>query len=661
MSQKWYKRCIGLQFVVAIALITAVVTAFIVSRHSKNKSIESVDPEDIKWIYDDSANSTAVDVNGGKIDDDFVTKEETPVSKDDDFISTIELPQVPPEVTPRLDEDGNNTQNQSSLRDKVGQLNNIKSSPTSAPSDGSTLVPSETPSILFSIATADEATSDAPSLGISDRKSDPEATMEPTPSDTQQASFDFLIADFVEGLQEEKAGPTDQACPPTHEYSTACSDEMVGKECFYDYGYTGCTVATLSCSPTVECKCENPLGPGEGKWSCKENISPSCNLRRIPELPELGEACDPDEPISVSLEPSNSPTLMHSNSPTLMHSNSPTLMPSNSPSLMGSNSPTEELLDECPLNPTFGECGAYQDGLHCDFEYVYKGCSWDTLQCSPAIQCDCSDGNWDCDIENTKPCVITVNGHPPGGVPWGERCDPSEPIATPEIMPKKNVCPDSFSFGSCLLFEEDLKCEYNHAYKGCTLDEFACVPSITCECKKDSWKCSGDFENECLVGDGESPIPEEFPWGEKCDPQDDIELKALLGKLTDAPTSSPTEAPTRSEHPTSEPSEVPSFAPTLAPTEKLSEECPMTFRYGKCSDEFIDGLVCPYNYAYTGCSWESLACEPSIQCKCDHWSGLWQCKSEFEHCSKYLSSVIPEELPWGESCDPAADIPSPLP
>ena len=660
MSQKWYKRCIGLQFFVAVALVTTVITAFVVSRYSKNsKAVESSDPEDIEWIYRDSQNSTALNTNGGEVDEeDFVTKEETLIWKDDDFISTIELPQVPAEVTPRLDEDENSTQNQSSLRDKVGQLNNIKPSPTSAPSYGPTPLATETPTLSPS-GTPTILPSVAPSLEISDRKTDPEATLAPTSGDSMIASFDFLIADFVEGLQEEEEVPDDnQECPQTHEYSTACSDEMVGMECFYDYGYSGCTVATLSCSPMVECKCESPLGPGEGKWSCKENLSPSCNLRRSAELPILGEACDPNEPISVSLEPSNSPTLIPSNEPTAMSSAPPTLMPSTSPTSMQTE---EDLLEVCPLNPTFGQCNEYKEGLHCDFEYVYKGCSWNTLQCSPAIQCLCSDGQWDCDIDSTKPCGVTVNGHPPGGVPWGEKCDPDEPIVAPEIISKKSVCPDSFSFGSCHLFEEDLKCEYNHAYKGCTMDEFACVPSITCECKKDSWKCSGDFENECIVGNGIPPIPEEYPWGASCDPSDENELETLLGKLTEAPSSEPTDAPTRSEHPTSSPTEEHSSAPTLEPTEKLLEECPATFQYGKCSDEYIDGLVCPYNYAYTGCSWEELACEASIQCKCDHWSGLWHCKSHFEHCSKYLSSVIPADLPWGESCDPLANVPAPLP
>ena len=518
---------------------------------------------------------------------------------------------------------------------------------------------------------------------MSDSKNYPEPTMEPTSSDTLDNSSGFLIADFVEGLKDEdEVSDNDLTCPLTHEYSTACNNALVGKECLYDYAYTGCNLASLSCSPMVECKCEDIFGLGQGRWSCIENLLPSCGLRRSPALPALGEACNPEESPEGSPEgsPVGSPVgsndgkildlaedgdlRSESSSPSQIESIYPSESPSVIAAVLSSESPSTSLTDvqelstECPSNPSFGECSGYQDGLHCDFEYVYTGCTWDVLQCSPAIKCDCSERIWNCDIDFTTPCKVTVNGHPPGGVPWGEECDPYVPIVIPENVQKKKLCPDTFAFGSCSHFEEGLQCEYNHAYKGCTRDEFTCAPSIICDCNKNSWQCSGDFEKNCRVEDGSLSTPEEFPWGEMCDPFNDDELQQILGMQTKPPSSEPTNAPILSESP--------SFAPTDAMTvaqraETLSNVCPTAFRYGQCSNEYINDLECSYNYAYKGCSWEELSCESSIQCTCDHSFGTWICELDFESCNKDGSSVLPMGLPWGETCDPTDDLPTSSP
>lgn len=730
MQQRCLKRCIGVQFVVAVGLITAIVIAYFVQKSARENKTGSPALDNGTAPFYDSEKYTAADDRspiGKEADDVFISTSEIQATKDDDFITTLDLPEWSQDMSSRFDNETSEFENDifsdiddddfsdfsdddAALQDDIGEATkrerptnvkttkNQKSDKASvAPSPYRSLrpssMPSYRPSVYYSVVPGD-----GPSLASSDIS---EAMLEPTADtvNSQQptSAFDALITTFVEDLIGEAAVSDNEInCPLTHEYSAACSDEMVGRECFYDYAYTGCVWNSLSCSPMVECKCENLLGPGLGRWSCKENRLPSCALRRRTGLPPLGKSCNPEEPlpansldsslssvvISTPLKPSmeeaensiESPSTTPTES-TELFTESPstnpsmaveltneypstnpteatgslTELPSTNPSMVvelttenPSTNPTEatQLSSECPLDPMYGECSGYQDDLHCDYAYIYKGCTWDVLQCSPAIQCDCSEGSWKCKVDFTTPCENAVNGHPPGGLPWGEECDPSVPPVIPEKAEKKTECPSNLAFGSCFDYEEDLRCEYNHAYKGCTWDEFQCAPSIMCDCRQNTWQCSGDFENPCELEDGSSSIMDDLPWGKACDPLDDEELKEFLRSKIEPPTSAPTKAPTPAE---------------------LSDECPTTFRYGECKQQYLDNLQCPYNYAYKGCSWEELSCEPSVECKCDHWIGHWQCKSSFENCDENGLSVLPEGLPWGEACDPTEKLPTPPP
>jgi hypothetical protein len=745
MQQRCVKRCIGLQLAIAATLVAAIVIAYIIQKVPIGTSVSDnpaaapfYDGE--KYTTADDRSPIGIDINGEETDDRFITSAEKPGTKDDDFITTIELPQLPIDISPRLDLGSNEISltlnNEPSdidgtkLRDvleelpKREQLTNLKRpeqikrekpsmipisyrasevpsdgpslEPSLLPSDGPSLepslLPSNGPSLEPSLLPSDGPSLE-PSLLPSDSKSDvpsdgpsvlhsenfgtsfeatTEPTFEPSPnpntmeslsSPKPSSSFDNLVNDFVEGLLDEAAvSDNDLNCPLTHEYSTPCSDEMIGRECFYDYAYTGCSWDSLRCSPMAECKCESPLFSGEARWSCKENGVESCLLRkRFGQVPS-GEACNPEEPLtenkfdgaldSATVEEaelsSNPPSIIPTEVAELF-SHSPSTTPIEPVELSGRLSSTNstnavELSSECPLDPNFGECSGYQDGLHCDFDFIYTGCTWDMLQCSPAIQCDCSEGLWNCVVDFTEPCEVTVNGHPPGGIPWGEECHPSIPIEIPEKMEKKKQCPETFAFGSCIEYEDDLGCEYNHVYRGCIWDEFSCDPSIRCDCQQDTWECSGNFENPCKLDDGNSALPEGLPWGKACDPMDGDELEVQLRMRSEPATSEPSNAPT------------PAYL-----EDDLSNECPMHFRYGECWQEYVDDLQCPYNYAYKGCTWEELSCEPSIECKCDHWFGQWQCKPSFGNCIEGGFSVLPVGLPWGGTCDPTAELPSPPP
>ena len=785
MQRQCLNRFIALQLVIAVVLVTAIVLAYYLQKSSRtgptgipglaNSSAPFYDGEKYT-IVDDNSSLTAVDVDVDVDIDDEQQSEDIfgTIPNGDDFIHTIEMPQLPVDmdISPRLDngfqqgatneaslikhnEDIDShsmayafgrtkrqkqrakrrakrwkaTQAPAAIRESISregpndepslqssdvpsdgpslepsfvpsdgpslQPSNVPSDgpslePSRLPSDGPSLqsnVPSDEPSLQSSNVPSDgpslqssNVPSDGPSLeaslvhhdsttadqGGDDDESDsatlfsealtdeiepltPDSSPRPTLKPTH--SFDVLIVDFVEGLSSQSSvSSSATTCPPSHEYSTACSDEMVGQICFYDYAYTGCNWRTLECSPTVECKCESPLGPGQGRWSCKQNLSTSCRLRRRPGLPAVGDACNPEETVTV-FRPSidftaADPTLSPSTAQQILSE-----LPSETPSVALIEeidlAEAEELSSECPLSPEFGECSGYEDGLHCNFDYIYKGCRWDNLECTPAIECDCYKGYWDCEVDFTTPCDVTVDGHPPGGVPWGEVCDPSSPIVIPE---KKAECPTSFAIGSCIEYEDNLNCEYNHAYKGCSWDEFECAPTVICACQDEFWNCYGEFQEICDLYDTDPAVPEGLPWGEECDPTDESELLEYLKN--------------RSEPPSSQPTIAPSFAPSLAhiaPENELSDECPTTFRYGECINTYVDGLMCPYNYAYKGCTWDELSCEPSIQCKCDHWLGFWQCKSNFQNCFEDGSTVLPMGLPWGETCDPAAELPQASP
>jgi hypothetical protein len=670
MQQRCVKRCIGLQLAIAAALVTAIVIAYIIQKSKSDPIGTSISDNPAaapfydgeKYTNADDRSPVWIDINGEKTDDDrFITSAEKPETEDDDFITSIELPQLPVEITPRFDLGSNETSltQNNEPSDIEGKMENPPLVPTpypssKVPSDGPSLklsiLPSDGPSLEPSILPSDGPSLE-PSLLPSDSKSElpsdgpsvlfSEAAFKPSPQPS--FSFDNQFNDFVDGLLDEAVvSDNDLKCPLTHEYSTPCSDEMIGRECFYDYAYIGCSLDSLRCSPMVECKCESSLNSGEGMWSCKENVVESCLLRKRSGLLPSGEACNPEEPLPENVLDggSNSATVEEAD----ISSDSLSSTPIEAADLTGRLSDAVELSSECPMDPSFGECSGYQDGLHCDFDFVYTGCIWDDLQCSPAIQCDCSNGLWHCVVDFTEPCELTVNGHPPGGIPWGQECHPSIPIEIPENIQKEDQCPETFAFGSCIEYEDDLRCEYNHVYRGCSWDEFACAPSIQCDCQQDTWECSGNFENPCKLDDGTLALPEGLPWGKACDPMDGDELNVELRM--------------RSEPATLEPSNAPTSA-YLEIENHLSNECPMHFRYGECWQEYVDDLQCPYNYAYKGCTWEELSCEPSIECKCDHWFGQWQCKPSFDNCGTDGFSVLPVGLPWGGNCDPTAQLPSP--
>ncbi len=352
------------------------------------------------------------------------------------------------------------------------------------------------------------------------------------------------------------------------------------------------------------------------------------NIRNLPKIIEMGiESCDGD-------------VVMHFVDQLVLPPLPLKEMPTTLPSLEAGTCP----VDRPELN---GSCQNL--GQACEYGYSYSGCSWGELQCVPRMSCLCSDregtgtGSWSCtiDLEQTltecpepistetiarttekesvaeKPPPVNSRGLPTGA------CDPNEPLPSPP-----DECPVSRS-QSCLGYKVGKSCEYGHVYHGCTWKELSCQTVESCICTADGrWMCAASSVQRCGsfdpdLGWVDDVLPEGLPWGESCDP--DAELP------------------------------VPPSDEVESVTSRLSLECPSSFSFGSC-ERFEPGLQCDYNYAYDGCTWETLECSPVMQCQCNLFqNGDWACRSESRLS---CSNRRPEGLPVGR-CDP--NVPLPLP
>jgi uncharacterized surface protein with fasciclin (FAS1) repeats len=226
----------------------------------------------------------------------------------------------------------------------------------------------------------------------------------------------------------------------------------------------------------------------------------------------------------------------------------------------------------CPLNPEFNSpCRTVGD--ICDYDHLYTGCTWEDLQCTPVISCECfSDETWQCLIAASVQCNHGIDGGGfggssmmfefenelvaeaaaavaanntstatiPDGLPWGDRCDPSDdlPQAQPdtidggeeeeeedsivlvEVEGRLNgECPESGpNFGSCSdEYVPNLICEYDYIYTGCSWDELLCGSVMSCECDQfnnGDWACRSFSMLSCDA----QTTPDDLPWGQSCDP-----------------------------------------------------------------------------------------------------------------------------------------------
>merc|ERR1711907_47411 len=288
--------------------------------------------------------------------------------------------------------------------------------------------------------------------------------------------------------------------------------------------------------------------------------------------------------------------------------------------------------DECPIEqPESFEtnCTGHPADKQCDYGYIYMGCSWDELRCSPTAFCDCAEeGLWACAVMDLGRCGsfdseqgLWVDDPIPEGLPWGESCDPNEPLPTmDEECPVE--APVSFET-NCTEYPLDKQCNYDYVYMGCSWDELQCSATQFCQCSEDeTWACAMASPPLC------EELPKDLPLGESCDPDE---------PLPTAPPSNEGEDPVDG---------------------RVEDECPPDLEFGSCAG-YESGQVCEYGHMYTGCTWEDLACVPIQTCTCDEFGdGDWACLSFRRLAMLPCSETLPGH-PFGQGCDPSLPLPVP--
>lgn len=197
---------------------------------------------------------------------------------------------------------------------------------------------------------------------------------------------------------------------------------------------------------------------------------------------------------------------------------------------------------------------------------------------------------------------------------------PNEPLPSP-----RDECPMT-KLESCLGYKVGKSCGFRHIYQGCSWTELRCGAVEDCICTADGkWMCAVSAAERCGTFDPIlgwiDDIPEGLPWGEACDPGDELPVS-----------------------PSGDDGSV---------TSRLSVECPSFSSFGSC-ERFEPGLRCDYDYEYSGCTWETLKCSSIMQCECNRFQdGNWACRSESR---LGCSDRRPEGLPVG-GCDPNMPLP----
>jgi len=197
-------------------------------------------------------------------------------------------------------------------------------------------------------------------------------------------------------------------------------------------------------------------------------------------------------------------------------------------------------------------------------------------------------------------------------------CQPANSDLNEELLTPEPECPedmpDSF-VDSCAGYSEGQSCNYGHMYMGCTWDTLSCSPTAWCSCDNESetWACAIADIAGC-----DASAPEELPWGYSCDPDKEL--------------------------------------PTPPPEPECPEDMPDSLE-DSCAG-YLEGQRCNYGHTYLGCTWDTLSCSRTAWCSCDNESESWVCTMvRIAGCD----ASAPEELPWGDSCDPDKELPTPPP
>jgi len=209
------------------------------------------------------------------------------------------------------------------------------------------------------------------------------------------------------GLPKGRCDPNEPLPTPSDECpaqkSDSCGGYTAGKVCEFGHMYQGCTWEELECTVVEECTCLQ-----DGSWECMASAAQLCGSfdfdlgwveDKLPEGLPWGRTCNPNEPLPR-------------------------------PPLFQNDTVVSRISDECPFMYSFDSCEGFESNLRCDYNFEYDGCTWETLECSPIMECECNlfgDGNWACRSEARLFCSDKPEGFPMG------RCDPNTPLPRPPV------------------------------------------------------------------------------------------------------------------------------------------------------------------------------------------------------------------------------------
>jgi hypothetical protein len=295
-----------------------------------------------------------------------------------------------------------------------------------------------------------------------------------------------------------------------------CEDP--GETCSYGYFYDGCSWGDLQCVPTTNCVCSDVDQTGVGKWTCFRNFLSTCPEEEPAMVAAIASSSEEGTPVAISKSPMDTSVSLPKGK---CNPNEPL--------------PSQPVPLECPVDRSLSagtSCSDYPVGKTCNYGHMYLGCTWNELRCSWTESCSCTaDGTWACMMAGVSRCGTFDNelgwvDRTPEGLPWGDACDPDEELPTPppssEVESRlSEECPINAEFGSCDGYAENLPCEYNHIYMGCTWESLSCSPVMECRCNQfgnGRWACMSMAMMPC------SDKPEGHPFGQRCDPNRPLPL-----------------------------------------------------------------------------------------------------------------------------------------
>ena len=135
--------------------------------------------------------------------------------------------------------------------------------------------------------------------------------------------------------------------------------------------------------------------------------------------------------------------------------------------------------NKCPKKFTWSKlnngCAKYKNGLNCDSNHIFTGCTWNTLQCSVHEKYECCKSEWLLSTMIPEPCSKPF----PEDLPLYESCEPC-----PVVQPA-DKCSNEKPKNSSNCPQAGLECNYNFMHVGCNLEELKCMAMEFYTCSED--------------------------------------------------------------------------------------------------------------------------------------------------------------------------------